>query len=151
MNFRLATKEDITLVRNMCLKFLEFSPYKKLSYDISKIDNSFYSLIEDKNDSVVILSLDTLGIPNGMLAMKVGGLPFNEDRIASEIVWWMEPEDRKTRQALELFKAAEYWARKVGATYVQFSSLSSSEETVDKFYLRQGYEMTEKAFLKELN
>lgn len=147
---RLATPNDITYVRDMCIKFLKFSPYGNLPYDIHKIEDSFYSLIEDKNISIVLLSTDTYDIPKGMLAIKLGGLPFSGATVAHEVVWWMEEEDRKTRQAIEMFKAAEYWAQKVGAAYMQFSSLSVSDEGVDRFYTRQGYTMTEKAFLKEI-
>lgn len=134
----------------MSIKFHKFSPYRDIPYDLSKLDLTINSLIRNKDTSMILLSLSKEEIPNGMLAIQVSGLPFSNELVAAEVAWWMEPEERSSRQALQMFKAAEYWAKKVGAKFIQFSSLSHSDENVDKFYLRQGYTMTEKAFLKEL-
>lgn len=134
----------------MSIKFHQSSTYSHLKYDKQKLRDTLITLINDKQSSLVLTTLDTEGKPVGMLIFKVQSLPFSYETVAAEIAWWMEPEARNSRQSLEMFKAGEYWARKVGANYIQYSSLSSSDENVDKFYLRQGYTMTEKAFLKEL-
>lgn len=148
---KLATKEDSSYIKEMCLKFLMFSPYSRLDCDITKIDTAILALVEDPDKSVVILGIPEQDKPCGMLGMSLNSLPFNDAKVATEIAWWMDEEHRKTRLSLEMFKAAEYWAKRVGASFVQFSSLSVSDPSVDKFYTRQGYEMTEKAFLKEIS
>jgi len=114
------------------------------------IKDNYLKLIEDTSKNIVILSCDNQDIPKGMVAMSLSPLGFTDHLVSTEIAWWVEPDYRTSRMSLDLFKAAEYWSQKVGASFIQFVSLSTSEGSVDKFYTRMGYTMTEKAFLKEI-
>lgn len=110
----------------------------------------YLQLLIDTSKNIVILSCDNQGIPKGMVGMSLQPLGFTNHLVSTEIAWWVEPEHRSSRMALDMFKAAEDWSLRVGADFIQFVSLSTSEGSVDKFYTRMGYTMTEKAFLKEI-
>lgn len=75
--------------------------------------------------------------------------PFSNDKIASELAWYIEPSYRGHRKAVELVYAYEAWARTVGCKHVSMSLLSTLTDA-SKFYVRMGYTQTEISYLKEL-
>lgn len=70
----------------------------------------------------------------GMLAMLMVTHPMSGDRIASEIVWWMNPSARGA--GVRLLRTAERWAKDGGAVAV---SMIAPTDRVGQFYAAIGY------------
>lgn len=137
------------MVLPMVSKFLATTTYKSLPLDLEKIAVGTKELIEAGVDtSVLILSMDGEEAV-GLLGIKAFVLPVNDLKIAQEILWWVEPEYRKSRRGLELYMAGEYWAKKVGCSLMQMVSQETFPE-VEVFYERKGYRKAEQAWIKEL-
>jgi hypothetical protein len=85
--------------------------------------------------------------PVGILAATAEPMLFNKTKIACELIWWIEPEFRRSRAAEKMRQAYEFWAKKVGCTSC---SVVDHEDTLDKYYTRKGYERRETAYLKVL-
>jgi len=83
----------------------------------------------------------------GMMALTTYTHPMNGDTIATEIVWWIQPEARGGRSALQLFKAGEAWAREQGAT--TFQMIAPSDQ-VGAFYERLGFTKIEVHYQRSL-
>jgi hypothetical protein len=60
-------------------------------------------------------------------------------------MWWVNPEHR-SRKSLALKEAYEFWAKKVGAKFIQMANMN--DEKIERFYQRTGYDLTERAYLK---
>ncbi len=74
--------------------------------------------------------------------------PMYQERIASELVWYILPEYRSTETALQLFSAFEYWAKNVvRADKIQVSNLDGMK-VVERFYGKKGYTLMEKVWIK---
>ena len=72
---------------------------------------------------------------------------YSKDRVALEILWWVEPDARKTGLGKELLEAFEYWAKNIAqCSIIAVSSLD--DESLDKFYNKKGYKLTEKTYMK---
>lgn len=135
---KIATLDDFELVKKMASNFLEVSGYKDMS-DEDTVDNVIYDLIT-RQEGVILLHGEA-----GMLAGTVAKFPFGRGYIATEVAWWVEPDARKTGVGKELLEAFEHWASLVGAKHVHMVSL---DESVGKYYEKQGYKLYERAYLK---
>lgn len=148
MDLRLATIDDFSEVTTLAQQFVKESPYKR--FDKQYLVNSVYKFLDKpKNETICLLLLDDTGHPVGFLAGMIYSTLFHPEKIATEIAWYVKPEFRKSRKALELMNAFEYWAEMNKCTRVCMSSLNDSK--VEKLYNRKGYEKIEESFMKELN
>ena len=136
----------------MCLEFLEESPYRAFPRDLHKIEALIGSFLKGDLDRTCIVAFFK-DRPIGMIAGVLTESIFSEDKVASEMVWWIDPNHRrKSRAAFELLSAFEHWAKLKKASFVQMQCLVGlSEETVGHIYQRLGYNSTEIAYIKELN
>jgi hypothetical protein len=140
MTIRFATLADIPLVYNLVTRFIDKSPYNHLSKDPTKLYKEIQRVLSlPKEEFITLLS------EKSILAMGITELPLSKTRIAQEVVWYSEGP---SKDFVLMFQAAEFWAKKLGVNGIQFSSLSSSPPSVDRFYEKNGYNLTEKAFLK---
>lgn len=140
---RIATPEDLPLVSRMAQSFIENSPYRA-HFDMGLVDGVLNKLIspEDPRDGIVLLYGDV-----GMLAGMTSPFIYGPHYMATELGWWVEPDARNTGAGKELIKAFEEWARRVGCTLITMISL---DDTVSKYYEKNGYQLTEHAYMKEL-
>lgn len=141
---RVATIEDFDIVKSMATKFLEASGYKEYSDD-ETIDNLIKGLLEgNKNEAIIIIYDD-----KGMIAGSIVPFPFNNNKwVATEVAWWVEPEDRSSGIGKELLDAFEYWVKeKTKATTITMGSL---DEKLGNFYTREGYKLYERAYVKQI-
>lgn len=140
-----ATFDDVDRIERMCYEFFMESPYNSLYYSSDKTKDTINNLIsENKKEAIILLS------EHGCLGAKVATLPFSDVRIATELMWWMHPDYRGKREALELLDAYEYWADNVAVTDgVQMVCLSTlNPDKLDRLYRRKGYKHTESAYLR---
>lgn len=85
---------------------------------------------------------------DGMLAGFIAPFLLGQASIATEITWWVKPSARKKNVGAELVNAFEYWAKKLGCVYVTMSCYADND--IGDFYKSIGYELHEKAYIKEL-
>ncbi len=136
-----ATIEDFDLVYDMAVKFSEeFSQYKEF------VEPLFLeTIIRDILMSPDELKVALLHGEMGMLLGEVSQFPYGPHLVAVERAWWVKPENRMTKVGLELLEAFEFWANKVGCKIITMSCL---DEGVGKLYEKQGYKLSERAYMK---
>lgn len=145
MTLKLATPEDFPDILRMSKAFAEASPYKDFPMTEEKITELILTLLRDKNKTLIVLYLQD-GKPVGMIAGMSSEMIFSREIIASEVIWWVDPEFRGGRRSLALKEAYEYWAKRIGAKYIQMANLN--DDKIERYYQRTGYTLTEKAYLK---
>lgn len=132
----------------MARKFYKESPYQGIPINEKKFRNVIEHIMG--NDLCLVLLLVTdRDEPVGMIAGHINEMIFSTDRMASEVVWWVDPEYRGTRHSIKLLDGFEYWAYKSGCSFVQMSALGGSDDTVGKLYRKRKYINTEQAYVKE--
>ena len=140
---KIATIEDLPLVSRMAQSFIESSPYNR-HFDMGMVDGVLTQLStsEDSRKGIVLLYGEV-----GMLAGMSSPFIYGPHYMATELGWWVEPDARKSGAGKELIKAFEEWARRVGCTLITMISL---DDTVSQYYEKNGYVLTERAYMKEL-
>ena len=94
----------------------------------------------DNPDAAVFVA-ERAGEVVGMLAMLVYPHPFSGARIAGELVWFTDPDQRG--DGVKLLRAAEAWARTTDAVAVQ---MIAPTDRVGEFYRAMGYTPIETAY-----
>jgi hypothetical protein len=97
---------------------------------------------------MLCLVLDVDGTAQGVLMAVAAEHPFGPVRLASETVWWIEPEYRGL-SAVKMLLAYEDWAREQDCDYSGMAGMGASPQ-VASLYVRRGYRTAEVHFLKAL-
>lgn len=140
---KIATIEDIGEIISMSMKFIDTTGYKEYSSE-EEISTLIIKLITGNPLEGIIVLEPGKGFIAGMSTQ----FPFGPHSLATEIAWWVNPEDRKSGLGLQLLKAFEYWAKeKAGCTMISMVGL---DEGLDKLYTKQGYKLYEHAYMKVL-
>jgi hypothetical protein len=148
---RHATLDDIPWIITEASKEFQESPYIEFGVNRAKARQLLEKLIiEGQENGVVLLSYDGSKIVGCLAAYAFSPL-FSTNRIATECLWFLSEEYRKTARGLDMMKAYEYWAKLVGCTHVQYGLLSTSPERMKSLYDRTGAKMTEQIFTKRLD
>ncbi len=144
MGLRIATKDDLDTVLDLCYKFADASPYLNfVSKD--KLKDQIVDFLNQKRSEKIILLYDDVGI---LVAMKSEFI-FGNESVATEIGWWVEPEHRKSNIGKELMAAFEFWAKTVGCKAVVMTELNETEH-LRKFYEKSGFKIYERSYFKEI-
>ncbi len=74
---------------------------------------------------------------------------FSDFLVCTELIWWVDEDYRNTSTGIKLFKAFEFWAKRIGAQYL---SAVNTEGTTDlsKLYNHSGYHLAESTYVKAL-
>jgi GNAT superfamily N-acetyltransferase len=151
MDMRLASLKDADAVMALALRFFAASPYHDKTVDISKVETVISTLLSN-DDAIVLLLVNKDGKPVGMLAGFLSEMIFSRDKVASEAIWWVDPEYRQSKMSFKMMEAFEWWANKRGCKHTHMSLLADETgDRLSKFYERRGYKARERAFIKELN
>jgi hypothetical protein len=145
MDLRIATIDDFDQVKRMALNFYRASPYSNIKIDDGTVDDTIRTLILNSGaERTVILSLHNDN-PVGIIAGTVQPFLFNKDRVASELMWWMDEEHRKGRKSLQLLNAFEYWAKSVAkCDMILLSTIDSLQsDRIGRVYEKRGYRPAE--------
>ena len=103
--------------------------------------------LTDPDKLCLVLSSD--GCPaQGVLVAAASEHHFAPVRIATEIMWWIEPAFRG-RAALDMLAAYEEWAADQGCDFVHMAGLGA-DPAVSALYRRRGYRAAETHFMKPL-
>jgi len=144
MTIRQATAEDVPAIVAMGERFIATEYPQAIRFNPQGIAALAQALIAGAG--VVFLADDFSGTV-GMMALTTYAQPMSQELVATEVVWWMEPEARGGRAAMKLLKAGEAWARAQGAT--RFQMIAPSED-VCRFYERVGFERIEVHYQRTL-
>jgi GNAT superfamily N-acetyltransferase len=86
--------------------------------------------------------------PIGMLAMGLFEHPMSGERVASEVVWWVEPAHRGSSCGRRLLRAAEQWAKDQNADLIQ---MVAPNARVGRFYEALRYVSVETTYQRRLS
>lgn len=137
---KIATRDDLTLIRRMAYEFMESTEMKHYAYEDDL--NAVIDSLLDRDGSIVLLHGE-----DGMIAGTLSKFPFGPYVVATEMAWWVNPDKRKSNVGRDLLEAFEFWAKKVGADMVHMVSL---DDSVGKFYEKKGYKLLERAYIKAI-
>lgn len=145
-NVRVARVEDFSRILPMAKAFYDFYD-TTIPFDEESTYALFLDLVEHGFIVVAEKGLDLVG----MIGFMVGPFPMNKHyKVATEIMWWMEPEHRGTRVSLMLVQVAEQLAKIDDCYQVVMSALANSPKSIGKTYERLGYVYQEGSYVKEL-
>lgn len=147
MSLRVATTADIPDIMKMCHGCHQEVPYETFPVNEEKAEASIQEYILEEN-RLVLLAEDEEG-SFGVLIGFAAPLFYSDSYQAYELLWWVKPEKRKKKDAVRLFLAYEYWAKKLGCRSIQTSMVHGWPE-LEEFYTRRGYMKTETSFRKVL-
>lgn len=149
-DLKIATLKDLADIKRMAKSFFLSSIYSDKEYDDDKVNDIILELLHDPTNRVIILGV-LEGKPIAQLAATVQPLIFNTSRIATEVLWWVDDDHRRSGVGQQLIDAFEYWATNIAkADYTQLCSLNGDMvDPVGKHYEKIGYTLIEKAYLKQ--
>lgn len=91
---------------------------------------------------------DVSGVAQGLLLAIAYEHPFGPVWLARETVWWIDPAHRG-RAAIAMLDGYEAWAAARGCAFAGMAGMGDDPD-VAKLYLRRGYFVAERHFLKVL-
>lgn len=137
---KIATLDDLPVLLEMGMKFASTTACKDYM-ERDHIANVMHACITSP-DKVMLMHGEDAFLMGGVMPFQYG--PY---LTASELAWWVNEDKRKSTIGTELLEAFEFWAQKVGATFVHMVSL---DDRVGKYYERKGYKLLERAYIKEI-
>lgn len=103
-------------------------------------------------DSHILQVAEVDGAVVGMVGLLVEPFLFNPGyTIANEVIWWVDPEARRTGAAQGLLRAVDDETEKRGCAVVRMMTMAESPPQAAALYARHGYYASEHAFTKRLN
>ena len=142
---RVATVEDLPAVLEMGHHFYAQTDYHKWVREDPKFFASMCSMLFEQGR---IFVADRGGELVGFLAALVFVHPFMNQKMVTEIMWWVEPAHRGGTSAIRLLRATEAWGRECGAEAIQMGAWIGAH--LDPLYERMGFEARETMFQKAL-
>ena len=139
---KIATIEDYDVVLKLALEFAKHTAYKDLADEkvLSDIVKKF--LTSDYTEKVIILYGEV-----GMLVAAKTPFLFGLTPVATEIAWWVDPEERQNGVGDALIEAYETWAEHVGC---KIKTLACLDIPLGKYYEKKGYVLSEQVYYKGL-
>lgn len=146
MDVRHATDDDLPALLELSAAF-----YAASGYDRDGPFNALHTAAmigAVRAHGILLVAQDAGGEVVGMVALMIGPGLCNAALKASEVAWWVDPDQRHSRAGLLLLRAIEPAARAAGCIGVQMTLLPSSPSQVADVYRRLGYIHTETSFTK---
>lgn len=142
---RQATHADIPRIVAMGERFIDDVYPAALTFNGEALSTLAAQLIDGAG--VVFVAESGSGDVLGMMALIVVTQPMSGETVATELVWWIDPDARGGRAALALLATAEEWAKLQGAKRLQMIAPS---DRVCRFYERLGFQRVEVAYMRTL-
>lgn len=144
---RAATIADVPRIVELGSRSLVDGPYKDmLKYTPEKSAQLALQVIEKSNGKILLYQNDG-GNVVGLLAFIIFPHYFTGALTATEIMWYLLPEERAGGGALKLLWEAEKEAKAMGATRMGFTAPTME---VSALYNRFGYDFVEASYQKDL-
>lgn len=146
VNLRQASIEDKESILPLLEAFFNESPYKGQEFDRSKVSSILDNLILDSN-SLVLIEYNESSVIGVLLAITSSNL-FNNNKLATELAWYVLPTYRGKGSSKEYLGAYEYWAKLLGCYCLCLQNIA--DERLDKMYTKAGYTCYEHTYMKVL-
>jgi len=143
---RTATQADIPRIVELGTQSLKDGPYAGMLKDTPE-NSAVLALKIIGGNGKVLLYENEAGRVCGLLGFILFPHYFTGELTATEIMWYVEPEERKGGGGMFLLWEAEKEAKKMGATRMGFSA---PDDKVSEIYARFGYKKIETTFMKVL-
>jgi len=143
---REAVQEDVSRIVEMGSRSLREGPYSGMIADVPAQSQRLAEQVMSAPGGTILLS-DEDGSATGLIAFIVCAHPFSGETVATELMWYVEPEHRPGGIGMRLLWEAEKLAKEKGALKMQFTAPTSQ---IGDIYRRFGYRKIEETFLKEL-
>lgn len=148
----IGSPEHTPAILRMAQCFHQYSPYANDAYDPEKVSEFISGVFSGSHkQSIVILSMAGAD-PVGMISGLASETFFNREKVATELVWWLDPEYRVGSRGQDLEDAFVYWAKNIaGCSRVAMVALEDKYSAIlGRHYTRQGYRKTENTYVKDL-
>lgn len=144
---RAATTEDVPDIVRLGSQSLVDGPYAGMLKDTPEQSAKLAIEVIGKSNGRILLYQNDAGRVAGLLGFLVFPHYFTQEPTATEVMWYVAPQERKEGGAIKLLWEAEKQAKEMGATRMGFSA---PNEEVGKLYERFGYRKLEVTYMKEL-
>lgn len=144
---REAITSDVARIVELGSRSLQDGPYKGMLKDTPEQSAKFALQVITNAAGKVLLYENDNGKVVGLLAFIIFPHYFTQEPTATEIMWYVEPEERVGGGGLKLMWEAEKMAKTMGAKRFGFTAPT---EEVAALYKRFGYKQIEVSFQKEL-
>jgi hypothetical protein len=153
LTLRLAKVEDREHILPLMLEFKEQIPlWRHLPVSneaiLDTIDTYIRKMNDDKDTTVILVhTLDMVIV--GLIVGTASRMPFNYQLQASETIWYVSLEYRKSGIGLYLYKAFEHWAINVMKAELLHTG-APTESGLNKIFKDEGYSLFEEVYFKEV-
>lgn len=149
---RPATINDIPLLVQMAGRFHKaVLADKGLGYNPSDFVRHCVSMMELPMTVVLVADTETAKVVGCIAGIISPWFMYPSQVVLLEQWWWVDPEHRGGRIALDLEEEFIKWGKDNGANRIIMISIGSEkEETVKRYYRRKGYKYLEMHFIKEI-
>lgn len=144
---RSATAADVPRIVELGSRSLVDGPYKDMLKDTPEKSAQFALQVIEKSSGKVLLYVNDAFKVCGLLGFIIFPHPFTGELTATELMWYVEPEERAGGGAIKLLWEAEKEAKAMGATRM---GVTAPTAEVGALYSRFGYRQVEVTFMKEL-
>jgi GNAT superfamily N-acetyltransferase len=146
VTIRHADEADVPALLTMAQAFVSQTKYHGLiTLSLSHLETLTRNVLAAPEGQVWIAHKGDDAI--GMLAMGMFEHPMSGERVASEVVWWVDPAHRGSSCGRRLLRAAEDWATEQQADLLQ---MVAPDARVGRFYEALGYVSVETAYQRRL-
>lgn len=151
---RLATQDDEEHLEQICHKFFQTTNHNDLTYSRQKVKTLIRSFTGGDIDThIFLLAEDKLGTIFSILAGFTTEHIFTDNKIAYELIWYVDPLYRHRKDNLLIIKAYEAWAKRVGCSHCSMGNRrgvsDSKEDALERYYLKNNYKIIETIYKKE--
>jgi GNAT superfamily N-acetyltransferase len=145
---RAATRDDIPRIVEMAEQFYATTAYPAFA-PLAKESAAGLAIVMIETGVMLVAEIE--GRVVGMVGLFVEPFTFNVAvTVATEIVWWVDPDAQGAGVGRELLAAIEPACKERGADVVRMMCLASSPPQAAALYERMGYAPSEHAFTKRL-
>ena len=143
-----ASQSDVPQIVELARKFHAVSGYENIEFDEETVENLLSASIEQ--------GLCQIGVVDDKIVGFLAGLSYpailNANvMVGTEIAWWVEPEFRGKKIAIQLLLRAEENARAKGLYCWSMMCLEKlNADGLENIYERLGYEKAERTYLRIL-
>lgn len=139
---------DLPSILAMGYTFHQESRYKDLNYDPNKIEKLLLASLNHPDK--IFFAYDSSF--NGLILLQMGTQFFSDDKWAGDQAFYVTPNKRGTRLALELLELGAKWAKENGAKeLVILHNAGLGLESAEKFYTKHGFGLSGLIFNKQVN
>ena len=153
LTYDLVTREyDVEKVCDLISTALLDSSYKDFTPDRAKLIELIQSCYANETEGKRYLMIASdgdkwVGIVGGILIED----HFLLGNVAQEIMWWVHPDYRKTKVAMELLESLETWAKFIGTKHLLMSHYENEyAPKMRKMYEKNQYQLKEYNYYKEI-